>query len=913
MKRQTANILPIVLFFCALLEGSCVAATIHVDGRASGGGDGSSWAEALEFLQDALGMARRGDEIRVAAGVYYPDRNTDMPEGSRDTSAAFVLVDGVVLRGGYAGMGAADPNERDFDAFESVLSGDLDNNDVILTTAGDLFDDSTRSENCLYVVTAAGVDDGTVLDGFTVRGGSARHRRLIKGGGMLMDSAAPTVINCRFVYNLGVKGGGIHITDSNPRVINCAFTGNWAYDSGGGVYNDSSGAVFVNCLFSGNRARDGGGGGVFHNGGEVTFLNCTFSGNWASDGGGGLYVYAGNADISSCIIYEEITLLGGSASVRYSNTPQGLAGENNIHAAPLFVDADGADDIFGTTDDNARLSVDSPCINAGDPLRAADPNETDLDGRNRINDGRVDMGAYEFFATPALVARWKLDETSGAVARDSAGGHDGTLHGDPAWMPAGGKRRGALAFDGVDDYVNCGRGGVFDIRNEITVSAWIKVDDFAESWCPIVTKGDSAWRLQSARIDRPGTLEFACTGLAVPYTQWGNVLGNIRIDDGRWHHAAGTYDGARISLYIDGVLDVTSIASGYINANDYDVFIAGNAEKPTRFFGGLIDDVRVYNYALSPDEIATLAVASRVFHVDIAGGDDLNDGLSLETAFASIQRGVTAASPEGGDTVLVWPGIYNEQVIIDRPVTVRSAADAAVVRSVGYAFSFYSGQTADTVLSNFVVRDSYRAIYCLDSSPTIRNMTIVNNDFGIRAFGSASPDISNCIFWNNAEGNTDGCQSRNSWDWRPPEAAAYWKFDEGSGTTVYDSDGSAHGTIYGPAWTQGQSQGALHFDGDSDHVLIGDSPAIGCTICAWIRPELTDNIHVICSKISSDTDKEYIFSIDRSRIRLDIEKDDNNGRACSAEVVTAQQWQHVAVSFDTATLTPVFYYARVLL
>ncbi len=917
MKRKTPKIPPVLLFFTVLLWGYCPAAIIYVDGHAAGGGDGKSWATALGYLQDALAVAQPGDEIYVAAGTYYPDRSTAAPGGSGDRNAAFVLVDAVALRGGYAGVGATDPNDRDFGAFESVLCGDFDDNDVILATPADLFGDSTRDENSLYVVIASGVDEETVLEGFTIRGGSSWHSQSIPGGGMLIESAAPTVINCRFVYNVGETGGGMHNTDSNPLVINCMFIGNWAYDSGGGVYDGSADAVFMNCLFSGNRAEDWAGGGVFHDSGEATFINCTFSGNWASDGGGGLYVNAGNADISNCIIYEEISLSGGTVSVRYSNVPEGLGGENDVHADPLFVDADGEDDIFGTVDDNVRLLVDSPCINAGDPMRRTDPNETDLDGRRRINDGAVDMGAYEFFVTPALVGHWKLDEAVGAIAYDSVEANDGSLAGDPVWMPFDGRVDGSLAFDGGDDgdgdYVNCGNSGVFDIRNEITLSAWIKVDEFTDSWRPIITKGDNAWRLQSARIDNPGTLEFACTGLLVPYTQWGNVLGNIRIDDGLWHHVAGVYDDAKISLYIDGVLDVTSVASGQININDYDVLIGSNAQKPDRFFNGLIDDVGVYNYALSPEQIAALANPSTVFHVDGVGGNDLNDGLSRDTAFATINMGIIQAVED--DTVLVWPGVYNEQVYFQgKRITVRSAADSAVVQTpVGYAFSFQDGEGPDSVLSNFIIRDSYRAIYCFAGSPTIKNMTIVNNNFGIRALGGADPDISNCIFWNNAQGNTEGCESRHSWDWEPVEAAAHWKFDETGGTTVYDAVGFSHGTIYGPVRVEGQVAGALHFDGNGDYALVADSPAISVgtgnyTISAWIKPELTNYIHVILSKISSRTDKEYIFSIDRDRIRLDIEKGDNNGRAYSTEAVSPQTWQHVAVTFDAAALAPVFYY-----
>ncbi|MHC4569967.1 MAG: LamG domain-containing protein [Planctomycetota bacterium] len=100
-------------------------------------------------------------------------------------------------------------------------------------------------------------------------------------------------------------------------------------------------------------------------------------------------------------------------------------------------------------------------------------------------------------------------------------------------------------------------------------------------------------------------LEFGCMGLPVPNNPvWGGIYGKVNVNDGQWHHAAGTYDGSRISLYVDGALDVSADVTGTIRSNDYDVHIGQNAEKPGRFWNGLIDDVRVYNYALSANEIA---------------------------------------------------------------------------------------------------------------------------------------------------------------------------------------------------------------------------------------------------------------------------------------------------------------------
>ena len=69
---------------------------------------------------------------------------------------------------------------------------------------------------------------------------------------------------------------------------------------------------------------------------------------------------------------------------------------------------------------------------------------------------------------------------------------------------------------------------------------------------------------------------------------------------------AGVYDGSELRLYIDGALDASARTQGSINVNTYPVYIGGNAEEPDRDWNGLIDDVRVYDYALSEVEVETL-------------------------------------------------------------------------------------------------------------------------------------------------------------------------------------------------------------------------------------------------------------------------------------------------------------------
>ncbi|MDT8300897.1 MAG: LamG domain-containing protein [Sedimentisphaerales bacterium] len=218
-------------------------------------------------------------------------------------------------------------------------------------------------------------------------------------------------------------------------------------------------------------------------------------------------------------------------------------------------------------------------------------------------DGSVVTGDLWSFNTGRLVAWWKLDDGSGNTAADSSGNNrNGTLIGDVSWVD--GITGGALAFDGDGDYVHIGKDSGFDITNQITVSAWIKVGAFDKDWQTIVAKGDRSWRLQ--RNQGENTLEFACSGLVVPGSDWGPIYGNINVNDGHWHHVAGVYDQEKIYLYIDGSLDASAPAPGTIRVNESPVYIGENSEMSNRFWNGMIDDVRIYNYALSADEISKI-------------------------------------------------------------------------------------------------------------------------------------------------------------------------------------------------------------------------------------------------------------------------------------------------------------------
>jgi hypothetical protein len=121
-----------------------------------------------------------------------------------------------------------------------------------------------------------------------------------------------------------------------------------------------------------------------------------------------------------------------------------------------------------------------------------------------------------------------------------------------------------------------------------------------------------------------------------------------------------------------------------------------------------------------------------------------------------------------GDTVMVWPGVYREDVDLKgREITLQSADDAAVVTaSSNFAFSFYSAESSNCVLRNFIITgcngSDGGAIFISGATPTLSNLTITDNRHGISARDGYDTEIVNCILWNNRDGDLSHCSARYS-------------------------------------------------------------------------------------------------------------------------------------------------------
>ncbi len=365
---------PYLIVLAALAAFAAVPATQgqttwYVDNDAPLGGNGASWTTAFKYLQDALALAEADDEIRVAAGVYKPDQDEGGNVTPGDRWASFELVSGVGHYGGYAGLGAEDPDQRDVAQFETILSGDLDGDDGP--------DFANYDENSLHVTFGDYLESGTLIDGFVFMEGNANgsHHGGYSGGGMRLLGGYPTITNCVLRDNLAEAGGAVYcgasatfrrsvfvgnrasvagggaivvetgwltatacLFDRNEafgqyvshgggaiwalastlNTTNCTFTGNSAASLGGAVHTLWSPTTLVNCAVTGNVAPNA--GGVSFWGSACSATNCSVFGNTASDSCGGLRGHRAEVAVSNCILWGNTDAAGAGSGAQIAKT-----------------------------------------------------------------------------------------------------------------------------------------------------------------------------------------------------------------------------------------------------------------------------------------------------------------------------------------------------------------------------------------------------------------------------------------------------------------------------------------------------------------------------------------------------------------------------------------------------------------
>lgn len=273
------------------------AAIIYVNPTAAGSNNGTSWDNGFTSLSSALLAATNGDEIWVKHGVYKPLIKVDINNnGAMEIKeVTFQIPNGVALYGGFAGIEVI-REQRDIKSNLTILSGDIDNNDVnidanaIAEKTGDII-----GNNAFHVIYTSNVSAATRVDGFCITAGKALSTDIVtdanqNGGAWYNNVSSP-------------------VNASSPTIANLVFQGNYAASEGGAIYNKNAAAggtvlsLIKDCKFIGNKSDLNGGAiyyGSFKAGNyQPHITGCEFKMNEAYRRGGAIYSIGDHAIIDS--------------------------------------------------------------------------------------------------------------------------------------------------------------------------------------------------------------------------------------------------------------------------------------------------------------------------------------------------------------------------------------------------------------------------------------------------------------------------------------------------------------------------------------------------------------------------------------------------------------------------------------
>ena len=199
-----------------------------------------------------------------------------------------------------------------------------------------------------------------------------------------------------------------------------------------------------------------------------------------------------------------------------------------------------------------------------------------------------------------LVAAYSFEEGTGSAVGDASGnGRTGTISG-ATWTPAG-RFGGALSFDGVNDLVSVTDAAALDLSTGMTLAAWVNPSALSD-WRTVVLKEAApglAYALYAHDTARPGAwIRTNTSGVDI------GTAAPSALPLNTWTHLAATYDGSSVRIYVNGALVASRAVTGGIVASTLPLRIGGNAVWG-EYYSGLIDEVRIYNRALTGTEIQT--------------------------------------------------------------------------------------------------------------------------------------------------------------------------------------------------------------------------------------------------------------------------------------------------------------------
>jgi hypothetical protein len=448
-----------------------------------------------------------------------------------------------------------------------------------------------------------------------------------------------------------------------------------------------------------------------------------------------------------------------------------------------------------------------------------------------------------------LVAAYAFSEPGGVTARDVTGnGQSGTITGATS-TPAG-RYGNALMFDGVHAHVSIADAPSLDLTTGLTIEAWVKPAALS-GWRTVIMKerpGGLAYALY-AHDDAPRPAGYVCVG-GVEQA----ITGTGALPLNAWTHLAMTYDGALLSIYVNGSLANSRALSGSIAVSSSPLRLGGNTVWGEWLKGG-IDEVRIYNRALSQADIQR----------------DMNT--PLETTAASPVSVVIAAPSAGGS--------------VSGTVRVEASASSTAGAIAGVRFAVDGADLGVEATSA-----PYYASWNTAGVPNgPHRLSAVARDTAGNSAPSAEIEVTV------ANGVAAGL------------VAAY-AFNEGAGTIAADASGNGRaGTISGATWVAGGRFGrALSFDGVNDWVTVADASGLDLTTAvtleAWVKPTALSGWRTVVLKELTGAGLCYaLYAHDNEPHPAGyIRTGSDEPQVPGTVQLPVGSWSHVALTYDGAQL-----------
>jgi glucose/arabinose dehydrogenase/chitodextrinase len=459
------------------------------------------------------------------------------------------------------------------------------------------------------------------------------------------------------------------------------------------------------------------------------------------------------------------------------------------------------------------------------------------------------VATFQSSGAPAPVAAYSFNEGTGTTVADASGtGNAGTI-GSATWTTQG-KYGNALVF-GSNQRVTVPDSASLHLTGAMTLEAWVYPTTTPSGWRDIVYKGNDNYYLMasSSPLARPavgGTFGGSATDLR----------GTSAIPANAWTHLAGTYNGSTIRLYVNGVQVASKAKTGALATSTNALSIGGDSIYG-QYFTGRIDEVRVYNSALSASQIQTDMASA----IGGGGGD---------TTPPTAPTGLTATAAGSSQINLSWTAATDNVGVTGYRVERCQGAGCSNFAEIGTTSPTSFGDTGLSASTSY----SYR----VRATDAATNLGPYSNTATATTLAGGGPS---------------------------PVAA--YSFNEGTGTTVADVSGTGNaGTIGTAAWTtQGKYGGALAFDGSSASVIVPDSASLdlttGMTLEAWVNPStaLTGWKDVIYK----GDDNYYLMGCSSSLAPAGGGKFAGvYGEVFGTGALAPNTWTHLAATYDGATL-----------